>query len=218
VHPDDVYAGANENVKLGKSEAWLILDAPEGSQLVYGVKHGTTREELRAACEKGAAVEPLLRRVNVKPGDVCFIPAGCVHAIGAGIMLYEIQQPSDVTYRFYDWDRVDAQGRRRELHLRKALDVTDLSLALDPISAPEVPLSRVLEGKYSTLDLMNVQGEGAVPEVADFGLLTILDGEMALCWQGAELPVRKGETLYIPAFAPALTLKGNGRAVLSMAR
>ena len=218
VHPDDVYAGANENGKLGKSEAWLILDAPEGSQLVYGVKPGTTREELRAACEKGAAVEPLLRRVNVKPGDVCFIPAGCVHAIGAGIMLYEIQQPSDVTYRFYDWDRVDAQGRRRELHLRKALDVTDLSLALDPISAPEVPLSRVLEGKYSTLDLMNVQGEGAVPEVADFGLLTILDGEMALCWQGAELPVRKGETLYIPAFAPALTLKGNGRAVLSMAR
>ena len=218
VHPDDEYAAIHENGKLGKSEAWMILDAPEGSQLVYGVKPGTTREALREACKQGAAVENLLQFVNVKPGDVCFIPSGCVHAIGAGIMLYEIQQPSDVTYRFYDWDRVDAQGRRRELHLQKALDVTDLNLALEPIPAPDVPLARVLEGKYSTLDLMNVQGEGAVPAVADMGLLTVLEGDMHLCWQGAEMPVKKGETLYIPASAPALTLKGNGRAVLSMAR
>ena len=123
-----------------------------------------------------------------------------------------------MTYRFYDWDRVDAQGRRRELHLQKALDVTDLNLALEPIPAPDVPLARVLEGKYSTLDLMNVQGEGAVPAVADMGLLTVLEGDMHLCWQGAEMPVKKGETLYIPASVPALTLKGNGRAVLSMAR
>ena len=88
VHPNDAYAGEHEHGKLGKTEAWLILDAPEGSELVYGIKPGTTREELQAACEQGAAVEPLLRRVKVVPGDVCFIPAGCVHAIGAGIMLY----------------------------------------------------------------------------------------------------------------------------------
>lgn len=109
VHPNDDYAARVENGKLGKTEAWLILDAPEGSQLVYGIKPGTTLDTLRAACEQGAAVEPLLRRVTVHPGDVCFIPAGCVHAIGAGIMLYEIQQSSDITYRFYDWDRVDQE-------------------------------------------------------------------------------------------------------------
>ncbi|MBR2718965.1 MAG: GNAT family N-acetyltransferase [Clostridia bacterium] len=218
VHPDDSYAGANENGKLGKTEAWLILDAPEGSQLVYGIKPGTDLNTLRTACEAGAAVEPLLRRVNVKPGDVCFIPAGCVHAIGAGIMLYEIQQSSDVTYRFYDWDRVDKNGNRRELHLQKALDVTDLSFSLDPIPAPDAPIARVLDEEYFTLDLMKVAGECQLPAIADFGLLTSLEGDVVLCWQGAEKPLKKGESLYIPASAPELALKGTGRAALSMAR
>ena len=218
VHPDDSYAGANENGKLGKTEAWLILDAPEGSQLVYGIKPDTDLDTLRTACEAGAAVEPLLRRVNVKHGDVCFIPAGCVHAIGAGIMLYEIQQSSDVTYRFYDWDRVDAKGNRRELHLRKALDVTDLSFSLDPIPAPDVPIARVLDEEYFTLDLMKVDGQCQLPAIADFGLLTSLEGDVTLCWQGAEKPLKKGESLYIPAAAPELVLEGNGRAALSMAR
>lgn len=218
VHPDDAYAAANENGKLGKTEAWLILDAPEGSQLVYGIKPGTDLDALRTACEAGAAVEPLLRRVDVKPGDVCFIPAGCVHAIGAGIMLYEIQQSSDVTYRFYDWDRVDAKGNRRELHLQKALDVTDLSFSLDPIPAPDAPMARVLDETYFTLDLMKVSETCALPNVADFGLLTALEGDLTLRWQGGELPLKKGESLYIPAAAPALTLQGTGRAALSMAR
>lgn len=218
VHPNDAYAAANENGKLGKTEAWLILDAPEGSQLVYGIRPGTDLASLRTACEAGAAVEPLLRRVDVKPGDVCFIPAGCVHAIGAGIMLYEIQQSSDVTYRFYDWDRVDKHGNRRELHLQKALDVTDLSFSLDPVPAPDAPVARVLDETYFTLDLMNVQGECPLPAVQDFGLLTTLEGELTLCWQGGKLSLKKGESLYLPTAVPALCLKGTGRAALSMPR
>jgi len=218
VHPDDTYAGAHENGKLGKTEAWLILDAPAGSQLVYGIRGGTALAELRAACEAGAAVEPLLRKVDVKPGDVCFIPAGCVHAIGAGIMLYEIQQSSDVTYRFYDWDRVDKNGNRRELHIDKALDVTDLDFTLDPIPAPDAPVARVLDETYFTLDLLKVSGEQAVPAINHFGMLTVLEGEMTLCWQGGSRKLAKGESLYVPAAAPALTLTGTGRAALSMPR
>ena len=219
VHPDDRYAAAEENGKLGKTEAWLILDAPEGSQLVYGIRPGTTLDELRAACEQGAAVEPLLRRVDVRPGDVCFIPAGCVHAIGASIMLYEIQQSSDVTYRFYDWDRVDAQGNRRELHLKKALDVTDLSFSLDPIPAPEAPVARVLDETYFTLDLFRVTDAPApLPAIRDFGLLTALDGELTLRWEGGERPLRRGESLYLPSRGVALTLCGQGRAALSQPR
>ena len=218
VHPDDVYAGANENGKLGKTEAWLILDAPEGSQLVYGIKNGTNLAELRTACEAGAAVETLLRKVDVKPGDVCFIPAGCVHAIGAGIMLYEIQQSSDVTYRFYDWDRVDKNGNRRELHIDKALDVTDLDFTLDPIPAPDAPVARVLDETYFTLDLMKVDGEQAVPAINHFGMLTVLEGDLTLCWLHGSRKLQKGESLYVPCAAPALTLVGNGRAALSMPR
>ena len=219
VHPNDDYAGRVENGKLGKTEAWLILDAPEGSQLVYGIRPGTTLDELRAACEQGAAVEPLLRRVDVKPGDVCFIPAGCVHAIGAGIMLYEIQQSSDVTYRFYDWDRVDAQGNRRELHLEKALDVTDLSFSLGPIPAPDAPVARVLDETYFTLDLFHVTDKPVeLPAVADFGLLTALDGEMSLVWEGGEKALARGESVYLPAKGVKLALHGQGRAALSQPR
>ena len=219
VHPNDDYADRVENGKLGKTEAWLILDAPAGSQLVYGIRPGTSLDELRAACEQGAAVEPLLRRVDVKPDDVCFIPAGCVHAIGAGIMLYEIQQSSNVTYRFYDWNRVDAQGNRRELHLDKALDVTDLSFSLDPIPAPDAPVARVLDETYFTLDLFHVTDKPVeLPTVADFGLLTALDGELTLVWEGGEKLLARGESLYLPAKGVALTLHGQGRAALSQPR
>ena len=218
VHPDDTYAGTHENGKLGKTEAWLILDAPEGSQLVYGIKNGTGLAELRTACEAGAAVETLLRKVDVKPGDVCFIPAGCVHAIGAGIMLYEIQQSSDVTYRFYDWDRVDKNGNRRELHIDKALDVTDLEFTLDPIPAPDAPVARVLDETYFTLDLINVDGEQDVPAINHVGMLTVLEGDLTLCWQGGQRKLRKGESLYVPCAAPVLMLQGRGRAALSMPR
>ena len=216
VHPDDAYAKWMENGKLGKTEAWIILDAPEGSQLVYGIRKGTTLAELRKACEAGSAVEPLLRKVDVKPGDVCFIPAGCVHTIGAGIMLYEIQQSSDVTYRFYDWDRVDKNGNCRELHIDKALDVTDLAFTLDPIPAGNEPIARVLEETYFTLDLINVDGAQSVPAINHFGILTVLEGELTLCWQGGSRKLAKGESLYVPAASPALTLQGNGRAALSM--
>ena len=155
VHPDDAYAGENEGGKLGKTEAWLILDCPEGAELVYGIQPGTDPETLERACEQGSTVAPLLRRVKVRPGDVCNIPAGTVHAIGAGILLYEIQQSSDVTYRFYDWDRVDQQGKRRELHIRKALDVTKLTFAPEPKHWDEAPgVTRMLEEPYFSLDLI----------------------------------------------------------------
>ena len=218
VHPDNAYAAANEHGKLGKTEAWLILEAPEGSQLVYGIRPGTTLEELSEACSRGAAVEPLLRRVDVRPGDVCFIPAGTVHAIGAGILLYEIQQSSDVTYRFYDWDRKDAQGRGRQLHLRQALDVTNLDFRLDPIPAPDAPKARVLDEEYFTLDLLRLDGEQALDAPADFALLTLLDGEATLRAGRDVLPLRRGESLYIPAKAPRMTLSGRGRAAVSMPR
>ena len=111
VHPNDDYAAARENGKSGKTEAWLVLDTPpDGGELIYGVRPGTTLRALREASEAGAAVESLLNRTRVYPGDVCYIPAGCIHSVGHGIMLYEIQQSSDLTYRFYDWDRTGISG------------------------------------------------------------------------------------------------------------
>ena len=208
----------NENGKLGKTEAWLILDTPEGGgELVYGINAGTTLAELKEACEQGSAVEPLLHRVKVRRGDVCYIPSGCVHAIGAGIVLYEIQQSSDVTYRFYDWNRTDENGNRRELHLKKALDVTNLKQTRRPVHVERSwGVKRVLKEQSFTLDIIQTEGAMKVPAVQDFGILTVIEGELTLWWQSGRMRIRTGETVLLPASVPPLTLKGIGIAALSM--
>ena len=222
VHPDDAYAHEHEGGKLGKTEAWLILDCPEGAELVYGIRPGTGLERLKEASEQGGAVAALLRRVQVRPGDVCNIPAGTVHAIGAGILLYEIQQSSDVTYRFYDWDRVDAKGNRRELHLQKALDVTNLSFAPEPKHWDgNRGVTRMLEEPFFSLDLIRAEKDGgpvALPEIRDFGFLTALEDGLTIAWDGGAIPMKKGESFFLPCACPALRLEGSGKAALSMPR
>ncbi len=219
VHPDNEYAQRHENGKLGKTEAWLILETPpKGGELVYGIVPGTSPRQLRTACEGGKTVEPLLRRVTVKTGDVCYIPAGCVHAIGAGILLYEIQESSDITYRFYDWDRQDSRGNRRELHLEKALAVADLRMSPYPIHVERaVGVKRVLNEEFFTLDVLRPGDTLRVPQIRDFGFLTALAGQMMLCWPGGKMELRKGDTCFLPNSLPAeLQLEGSGSAALSM--
>ncbi len=217
VHPGDEYAAAHEHGKLGKNEAWLILDAPENGELVYGLRPGTSHQQLREASEGGKAVEALLRKVRVTPGDICNIPAGCVHAIGAGILLYEIQESSDVTYRFYDWDRKDAEGRGRELHIEQGLAVTDLNCAPDPVRISEAyGTRRVLKEEKFTLDILRCGGTEELPEIREFGILTALNGSMNLRWNSGEMELNEGETCLVPRNAPKLCLQGEGYAALAM--
>ena len=218
VHPNDAYARLYEDGKLGKNEAWLILDTPAGGgELVYGIQAGTGMEELRAACLQGKAVEPLLRRVKVKPGDICYIPAGCVHAIGAGILLYEIQESSDLTYRFYDWDRVDASGNRRELHLKKGLDVTNLKLCPRPLHVETADgVRRMLDEECFTLDVIRTHSRAVLPPVKHFGMITLVDGELNMTWTGGSTKMKKGETFFLPSSVPEITVRGEGTAALSM--
>jgi len=122
VHPDDAYARAHGDDALGKAEMWVVLHAAPGAELICGLAPGATREALRAALEEGDP-GPLLRRMPIAPGDAVHLPAGTVHALLAGALVAEIQQNSDATYRLYDWGRLGADGRPRELHVDKALDV-----------------------------------------------------------------------------------------------
>ncbi|WP_456447212.1 type I phosphomannose isomerase catalytic subunit [Oceanithermus sp.] len=129
VHPDDAYARAHEAKSgwLGKAEAWVVLEAEPGAQVIYGVKRPVAREELRAAARDGSILE-LLNFVPVQKGDVIYVPPGTIHALGPGLLVYEVSQRSDLTYRLYDY------GRGRELHLDRALDVARLEpIALDPL-------------------------------------------------------------------------------------
>jgi mannose-6-phosphate isomerase len=218
VHPDDIYAAAREYGKLGKTEAWLILDTPAGGgELVYGLRPQTSLQALKEACEAGSEVEKLLNHVKVNPGDVCYIPAGCVHAICEGVMLYEIQQSSDLTYRFYDWDRTDANGNRRELHIDKALDVTNIKNTPVPVRVEKAfGVKRVLSEEYFTLDVIRTDTVELLPAVSEFGILTITEGEMELRFNGVSMKMKAGETCLIPRNAPALALVGHGAAALAM--
>ena len=217
VHPDDAYAAARENGKPGKNEAWLILETPEdGGDLVYGIRPGTTKQELRNACRKGEP-EPLLNRVRVRPGDVCYIPAGCVHSIGAGIVLYEVQDASDVAYRFYDWDRTDGHGKKRELHLEKALDVTNLKRQFSPVRVEKsYGVKRVVTEDNFTLDLIRVSGIEPMPELHEFGLLTVTEGVIRLRWTGASMEMKAGETCLLAKNSPEMVIEGEGAAALAM--
>ncbi|HXV98386.1 MAG TPA: mannose-6-phosphate isomerase, class I [Anaerolineae bacterium] len=124
VHPNDEYANLHENGELGKTEMWYILHAKPGAYLIYGLKPGVTPASFRQALEVGS-LESYLHQLPVKAGDAVFIPAGSVHAIMDGILLAEIQQNSDTTYRVYDWNRLGADGKPRPLHIDKAIEVVN---------------------------------------------------------------------------------------------
>lgn len=137
VHPDDAYALAHEGNELGKTEMWVVLHAQPGAELIVGVKAGTTPAAFRQAIEHNR-LEPHLHRLPVQAGDHICVPAGTVHAIMGGLILAEIMQNSDATYRVYDWGRVGADGRPRPLHVDKALDVIDFGRVEPEIVPPTV--------------------------------------------------------------------------------
>lgn len=141
VHPDDDYALAHEGNELGKTEMWVVLAARPGAELILGVAAGTTRDAFAAALRRGQP-EPYLHRVPVRVGDHLCVPAGTVHAILDGLLIAEIQQNSNTTYRVFDWNRVGADGKPRPLHIDKALDVIDFSAVAPSVCAAQ-PISRV---------------------------------------------------------------------------
>lgn len=125
VHPDDEYAIAEND--RGKTECWLILDAKPGAGIYLGLKNNVTKKEFKTAVDNSLAVDKFLNFIEVKAGDFFYVPAGTAHAIGFGVTLCEVQQASGITYRVWDWNRVDASGKSRELHIDKAMDVIDFS-------------------------------------------------------------------------------------------
>lgn len=221
VHPDDSYAKVNENGKLGKTEAWVILDAKPDSKIVYGIAEGVSESDLENACKTGGeAVKACLNTIPVKAGEVYFIPAGMVHALGSGITLMEIQQSSDVTYRFYDWDRVNALGQGRPLHIKKGLDVIKPELRLTACKGEKIGISggeieRYIDNKAFVLEKWSVLGEAALPDSTEhFKLMTALGG-LDIVWSGGELSLKRGDCVFLPADLTGASLRGKGEALLT---
>src|SRR5579883_3296832 len=167
VHPDDEKGRRLAN-DSGKTETWVILDAAPGSLIYAGLEPGVGPEEFRRAIDSGE-VEPLLHRFEARPGDSILIEAGTVHAIGAGVLLAEIQQMSDATFRVFDWNRVGADGKPRQLHIEQAMESIDFGRGpVDPI-APEVRAwdgigtrERLARSPYFALERLRIRGTATV--------------------------------------------------------
>lgn len=205
VHPDDSYAHTHEADTgfHGKTEAWHILYAAPGADVVYGLARLSNRDELTAAIT-GGTLEPFLRRLPVAAGDTVFVPAGTLHAINAGIVLFEIQQKSDLTYRVYDYGRIDAAtGQLRALHIEKALDVTDYAPAPRGIVPPlQLEAGRDLLVACESFALERLNLTGVVERIVDpatFEILTVVNGSATLRWSDGARHLRRGEAVVIPA-------------------
>lgn len=220
VHPDDRYARRVEG-SVGKTEMWYIVDCEEGAELLYGFDHAVTREEVEAAALNDTLPD-LANHVPVHKGDVFWINAGTLHAIGKGIVIAEIQQNSNLTYRLYDYGRVDKDGHKRELHLEKALDVLRLEkpVRMGPIGRKENHLgySRTLLGTchYFTvfsIDLISEYTGNATP--VSFHCLTVTEGTMTIENEGQRVEAGKGDSYFIPAGSGAYTLRGSGHVLIT---
>lgn len=220
VHPEDDYASVNENGELGKSEAWYILQANEGAKLVAGLKDGVSREMFREKLEKNE-LEDVLNEVEVKAGDVLDIPAGLIHAIGDGIMLAEIQQNSDTTYRVYDWGRVGLDGNPRELHVDKSLDVIDF----EQRHSKELVHAKVTEGdgftlkefvrnKYFVLEQLTVRDQYKGNQETSFEIYMTVGGEGVVTYGEESIDVANGQCFIIPYGMKDYTLSPKGGEVV----
>lgn len=217
VHPDDEFAKIHEQ-QNGKSEMWYVMDAEPDANLIYGFEHLVTREILQKAIEEGT-LDKHLHKVTVKKGDTYFMPAGTVHGIGAGNLIAEIQQSSDVTYRVYDYNRVDKNGAKRELHFDKAVDVMNMhpSVNVRPIPRlvhyyPTCSREVLCSCKYFVTEKI-VTKHGFAFSVLDtsFQVLLCLDGDGTIeigCSAQKPLHFNKGDCLFIPAGAGRCYLFG----------
>ena len=195
VHPDDEYAKAHEN-KLGKTEAWVILNCEPNAKIAYGLD--TKGEALSDIVSRGGtAIENAIRWVNVRPGDVYYIPHGLIHAIGAGIQLYEIQQSSDVTYRFWDWNRTG-----RALHIPQAIDVSLPDLKPNKLYGTTAlcrggSRTYYIANEYFELSRLNVSGKMPVSDGRMLFLMPL--GFCTLRWGDEEMQLSPFESVVIPA-------------------
>lgn len=217
VHPDDrrgrALAGDN-----GKTEAWLVIHSDPGSLIYAGLKPGVTRGDFAAALGT-PEVERLLHRFEARPGDCVFVPAGTVHAIGAGVVLAEVQQTSDATFRIHDWGRVGPDGRPRALHLEQALESTDFDAGpVDPVRARPEPvaggtLERLAACPYFALERLRLTGPARVGGGDRFTILLGLGGDADVIHAGAPTRIGLGGSVLLPASLGACEVVPRGGAV-----
>lgn len=203
VHPDDEIAFQKHGLN-GKTEIWYIIDAEKDADLISGFNQTLDRKSFLSILESGK-INEVLNRIKVKPGDVFFLPAGRVHTVSAGVLLAEIQQTSDLTYRIYDWDRKDESGKSRDLHIESALDAIDYTLTKQPGTKYPVVVNKsvnIVECQYFTVNVINLDEsvEKDFNLIDSFVIYMCTNGKIEIQYNGNEKTgLSKGETVLIPA-------------------
>lgn len=202
VHPDDEYAERLEGLPRGKDEMWLILECDRDSEIIYGFKRRVDKSELLELVEKGMVVENL-SFVKVRRGDCIFVPAGTVHTLGRGILALEIQQPCELTYRLYDWDRTDMNGNKRELHIEKAVEAIDYSNVLPEIKniydSSVDDIFNIINCKHFSCVYRSMKSRNIHIYGKDgFRAVTLIKGKGLVSFENNIISVEKGDTCIIP--------------------
>jgi len=217
VHPNDEQAARQTPPDLGKTEAWVVLAAEPGSTIYAGLRSGVDRQQLAAAIAEGTCAE-LLHCFQPRPGDCLFIPAGTVHALGDGLLIAEIQQSSDTTFRLFDWNRVGPDGRPRELHVGQALSVVDFQRG--PIG-PQQPqatdrswVSRLVACDKFAIDRWDFDRPQAIGGDQRFHIVCVLEGAVRIAGDPHTDALPTGGTTLLPACLGAVTLVPLGQTVL----
>lgn len=216
VHPSDEYALKVEH-EYGKTEMWYVVDCDEGAYLYYGFNRVIDKDEFARRIADNTLTD-VLNKVEVKKGDCFFIESGTIHAIGAGLLIAEIQQNSNTTYRVYDYGRVGADGKPRDLHIEKAKDVTTLTPPTVPYGAvkTENGMARLASCKYFTVDKLELSGNsGIMVDGTSFVSLLCLDGSFSLTAGGTTLSLRAGDCAFLPAGMGEAALSGTADVILS---
>lgn len=230
VHPDDDYAREHEGGQLGKTEMWYVVDAQKDAKLIYGLNRTMTSAELRRILESGNRIEHCLQKVPVKTGDVFYIRAGTIHAICKGALIVEVQESSNLTYRLYDYHRKDKNGRERQLHIDKALEVADLHAAMTPRQpmhvtqyrpgAAEKLLCRCRYFEVRSLSI-NTERTRQLYEIqtgpTSFQIFICTKGCGVLFWHNGaaecSLPFFQGDTVFISASSVPIRIQGKASAL-----
>lgn len=223
VHPDDEYAAIHEEGGMGKTELWYVLDAEPGASLTYGFLHETNREEVLEWMERGVIGEHV-RKLPVSRGDVRLVDAGAIHGIGAGILVAEVQENSNLTYRLWDYDRTDENGEKRELHIDKALDVLNYGTGrvirrpirqlrhMRGFSMELIGRCRYFETYRVTVNA--VTKESSVSYAASdesYEIFLCMEGELEINCKGESIILKKGSCMFIPAHTEDILITGSAQ-------
>lgn len=216
VHPNDEYASQNEN-SSGKTEMWYVLDCKENAKLVCGMKENVKQADIEKIIRNNEIKENI-KYVDIKKGDVIYIPSGTIHAILDGVLVCEVQQNCDLTYRVYDWDRVDKNGNKRELHIDKAIDVIDVNseYCIKNVQTIEDNRVEVVSTPYFKTELIDIKNVVELEsDVTTFYAMNVLEGQGRLKVQNKEYNIVKGDSFIIPAALGKFTFEGDLKIINS---